>query len=428
MLIFVGKKKSMMLRLLYILFLSCLPILSLAQFAVSFSSSVRSPQMVLNDVWSDPPIMQLGSDDVILFSFDEMSHTYKRYIYRITHRNSDWTPSDLLEIDYLDGFNGMPVEEYENSVNTTQMYTHYSFTIPNENVSLKLSGNYRVEIFDDELSDEVPVLHFDFSVVETKVGIGVKVSGDTDRSLNDGEQQLSFVVDYSRYQVAYPQTDLKPVVYQNRCRYNAVSGLVPTYIMAGRAEYVHNDKLIFDAMNEYRRFELTDPNSSGMNVEEVVYEAPYYHAILYMDKIRASHSNYHDENGRFYVNTIEGRGELIEADYVTVHFALDAPYRSEGDYYIVGDFCSNAFSALEKLDYDAENGYYFTSRLLKLGIYNYMYAWLPDGASKPLFSFSEGNWYNTENEYMVYVYHRAFGERYDRLVGVQMVKYSMERN
>ncbi len=313
-----------MFRVIYIL-LSLFPVIASAQSAISFSSSIRSPQVVLNEVWSDPPVMQLGSDDILTFSFDEMSHTYKRYTYRITHRNSDWTLSDLVEIDYLDGFNGMPIEDWENSVNTTQLYTHYTFTVPNENVALKLSGNYRIEVFDDELQEDIPVLRYDFSVVETKVGIGARISGDTDRSLNDGEQQLSFIVDYSRYSVASPASDIKPVVYQNRRRYNAVSGIKPTYITANRAEYSFNSKLIFDAGNEYRRFELTDPNSTGLNVEDVLYDEPDYHALLYMDKVRHTHSNYRDENGMFYVNTLEGYGSPIEADYVYVHLLLMLP-------------------------------------------------------------------------------------------------------
>lgn len=416
-----------MFRVIYIL-LSLFPVIASAQSAISFSSSIRSPQVVLNEVWSDPPVMQLGSDDILTFSFDEMSHTYKRYTYRITHRNSDWTLSDLVEIDYLDGFNGMPIEDWENSVNTTQLYTHYTFTVPNENVALKLSGNYRIEVYDDELQEDIPVLRYDFSVVETKVGIGARISGDTDRSLNDGEQQLSFIVDYSRYSIASPASDIKPVVYQNRRRYNAVSGIKPTYITANRAEYSFNSKLIFDAGNEYRRFELTDPNSTGLNVEDVLYDEPDYHALLYMDKVRHTHSNYRDENGMFYVNTLEGYGSLIEADYVYVHFALDAPYRKGGSYYLMGDLCNGDFNRANMLEYDKENGYYHISKLLKLGVYNYMYAWLPDGASRPMLAFSEGNFYNTENEYMIYIYHRAFGERYDRLVGVHVVRYSLERN
>ena len=125
-----------------------------AQFMRAYSTSIRSMQMVLNDDWREPPVMRLHSDDVLQFSFDEMSHTYHRYIYRITHCRADWSPTELFDIDFLDGFNEMPIEEWENSVNTTLLYTNYTFTIPNEDVYLKLSGNYIVEIIDDEEGGE----------------------------------------------------------------------------------------------------------------------------------------------------------------------------------------------------------------------------------------------------------------------------------
>lgn len=414
-----------MLLLIYILLLLLsIPSVSDAQTARSMSMSVRSPRMELNGEWDAPAVMTLGGDDRVVFSFDEMSHTYHRYLCRITHRNADWSRSDMLEIDYLEGFNDMPIEDWENSVNTTQLYTRYEFSLPNENVSLKLSGNYRIEILDDDSYDDTPVAVFDFSVVEPKVTVNASVSGNTDRSFNNGEQQLSFVVDYSGYSIADPASDIKPVIYQNRRSDNAVAGIKPTYMHGSAVEYVHNDRLIFEAGNEYRRFELTDPNMPGMNVEEVVYNAPDYHALLYVDKPRKSHYGHNDENGRYFVNTLEGRGSLLEADYIYVHFALDLPYRDGGSYYLIGDFTGEPFSPLCRLDYDAEGGYYFTSQLLKTGVYNYMYVWLPDGDSKGVLAPAEGTFYETENEYIIYIYHRAFGDRYDRLVGVRSIRHS----
>ena len=414
-----------MLLLIYILLLLLsIPSVSDAQTARSMSMSVRSPRMELNGEWDAPAVMTLGGDDRVVFSFDEMSHTYHRYLCRITHRNADWSRSDMLEIDYLEGFNDMPIEDWENSVNTTQLYTRYEFSLPNENVSLKLSGNYRIEILDDDSYDDTPVAVFDFSVVEPKVTVNASVSGNTDRSFNNGEQQLSFVVDYSGYSIADPASDIKPVIYQNRRSDNAVAGIKPTYMHGSAVEYVHNDRLIFEAGNEYRRFELTDPNMPGMNVEEVVYNAPDYHALLYVDKPRKSHYGHNDENGRYFVNTLEGRGSLQEADYIYVHFALDLPYRDGGSYYLMGDFTGESFSPLCRLDYDAEGGYYFTSQLLKTGVYNYMYVWLPDGDSKGVLAPAEGTFYETENEYIIYIYHRAFGDRYDRLVGVRSIRHS----
>ena len=120
-----------------------------AQFARSFTRNISSLQMVLNNDWTKPAVITLGSDDELLFSFDELSHTYKRFTYHITHCNSDWNPSDLHAIDYIDGFNDRPIDDWENSVNTTQLYTHYEFSLPNDDVRLKVSGNYKVEIFYD---------------------------------------------------------------------------------------------------------------------------------------------------------------------------------------------------------------------------------------------------------------------------------------
>ena len=414
-------------RFVYIILLSLLPLVSGAQFMHAGALNVRSPRMELNGEWGALPIMILGSDDIMQFSFDEMSHTYHRFTYRITHCNSDWMPSELHEIEYLKGFNDVLVEEWENSVNTTQLYTTYTFSLPNENVSLMVSGNYKVEVFDDE-GDDAPVALFSFSVVEPKVRISASVSSDTDISLNQKYQQLSFVVEHSGCNIASPSDEIKPVVYQNRRHDNVVSGIKPTYITGNTLEYVHNRKLIFNAGNEYRRFELTDPNNPGMGVEEVALYGEEYHALLYMDKRRVSHASYIDEDGRYYVNTLEGYGSDIEADYVYVHFALDMPYREGGDYYLLGDMCGNALSPDNRLEYDAEEGYYHTTQLLKLGLYNYMYVWLPRDACVAETASAEGDMFETENEYLIYIYHRGFGERYDRLVGTCVVGTSLERD
>ena len=141
-----------------------------AQFARSFLPEIRTPQIMLNEEWGELPVVQLGGDDVLQFSFDEMSHVYHRYVYRIVHCDADWSQSDILEIDYLEGFNDVVIEEWENSVNTNQLYTHYQFSLPNDNIALKASGNYRVEVYDDEDDCDTPVASFEFSVVEQRSG------------------------------------------------------------------------------------------------------------------------------------------------------------------------------------------------------------------------------------------------------------------
>ena len=52
------------------------PLSLFAQFTESRSIDIRALQMQLNDQWDAVPVLTLGSDDEICFSFDEMSHTY----------------------------------------------------------------------------------------------------------------------------------------------------------------------------------------------------------------------------------------------------------------------------------------------------------------------------------------------------------------
>ncbi len=403
-----------------------LPLGLQAQFMRSFTTTIRSMQMVLNEDWRLPAVMRLQSDDVLRFSFDEMSHTYHRYIYKITHCRADWEPTELFDIDFLDGFNEMPIEEWENSVNTTMLYTNYTFTIPNEDVSLKLSGNYIVEIFDDE--DDEPVAEFRFSVLEPRVALSASATGNTDVDMNKSHQQLSFTVHHPKYNIANPSTEIIPVVYQNRRADNAVVGVKPTYITGDKLQYVHNKKLIFDAGNEYLRFELTDPRTPGMNVERISYFDPFYHADLYADAPTAVHRNIRDENGRYFINTLEGYGTALEADYLFVHFTLDVPHRSGGNYYLLGDFCCNRFDDTNKLEYDYRENTYKVTKLLKLGLYNYAYVWLPDRAKKAETAPVLGDFFETENEYLILIYHREFGSRYDKLIGYGRLDHNLEKN
>jgi hypothetical protein len=89
---------------------------------------------------------------------------------------------------------------------------------------------------------------------------------------------------------------------------------------------------------------------------------------------------------------------------------------------LLGDFCGNGFDINSRLDYDTEEGYYFISLPLKMGLYNYCYAWVPADGGRGELSPAEGNFYNTENEYAIYLYYRGFGDRYDRLIGVYTAK------
>ena len=401
---------------------------------------IHTLQTTVNDDWLHDDVITLGTDDWVTISFDHFTHDYHRFIYKIVHCNADWTPSDLFEVDYMDGFNNQPIEDYENSLNTTMLYTHYRLNLPNDDIQFKVSGNYRVEIFLDENDDEneensefriqnsglTPVATACFRVVEPRMGLNVSVTTNTDIDTNLSHQQVAFTLNYTPGEVMDPATEIKPYVYQNNRTDNMVSLVKPTYVSPGRLEYRHNRALIFPAGNEYRRFEVINMHYATQGVDEISYFAPYYHATLLPDAPRRNYSYDEDHDGRYFIRYNMAQDTDIEADYLFVHFTLNMPRRTGGNFYLTGEFTYNDFDPTCQATYNDDAQAYEATLLLKQGAYDFMYLWVPEGSTAGQTGPAEGNFYEAENEYQVYIYHRPFGGRYDRLVAAQQVKFSQE--
>ena len=101
------------------------------------------------------PVLRMGTDDRLNITFDELSHDYHRFVYRLEHLDRFWQPSDgLFFTEYAEATQTeVPIETYTESQNVSTNYTHYSFSFPNSDMRPLLSGNYRLTILtdDDEL-------------------------------------------------------------------------------------------------------------------------------------------------------------------------------------------------------------------------------------------------------------------------------------
>jgi hypothetical protein len=301
------------------------------------------------------------------------------------------------------------------------LYNHYSLKIPNDDVKLKVSGNYKLQIFED--GDDEPVAQACFSVLEPRVGIEISVSSNTDIDTYNSHQQVSFDVNYSTYTVMHPETELLPVVVQNRRWDNHVEGLKPTYLKTNTLVFNHNRNLIFPAGNEYRRFEVLDDHVPTMRIDAMRYEDPYYHAFVMTDEQRVNYIFDKDQNGRYYVRNANDVDSESESEYYITHFRLAIPQIPGGNLYLHGDLTNGRLVDEYKMEYNLLEHEYEITLPLKQGSYNYQYLFVQDGESVGQTAACEGNFYQTENEYGVYIYHRPFGDRYDHLVGYNKVKY-----
>jgi len=388
----------------------------------TFDKNIKTLQCMVNGDKFALPVINLKGSDVLNISFDEMSHSIRSYSYRVVQCNADWTVSDLTPGEYIDGFTNESVTDYALSVNTTYLYTHYRFSLPNDAVKMTVSGNYAVLIYEDNKQDD-PVAQLCFSVVDPKVSVTANVRGNTDTELSGRLQQLDFDVLLNGFTVRDPNSELKILVRQNNRTDNEVTGITPTYINGNKLSYINNRQLIFEGGYEYRRFDFSSIYNSALGISGVKVNSPYYDIYLYDDKFLPvkSYMQSFDANGRYVINYQEYMNDITtEADYMNVHFAVpvQAPF-FDGQVYLGGDLCFNLLDENSRMKYDPVNNLYYNTLLLKQGGYNYQYWFVQKGMQRASVDRTEGSFWQTGNEYTIYIYDRPWGARYDQLIGVK---------
>ena len=402
-----------------------LPAASYAQNNEIYDKGIASLQVVAGQKWMSLPIIRLGShspNDRINISFDDLTHTYHRYTYKIEHCEADWTVSDqIFASDFINGFQeGNTIENSMESINTNVLYTHYKLTIPNEDCSLKMSGNYKLTVF-DENDDNRPMFTACFMVLENAMGVQLDVTTNTDIDINKQHQQVSMQVNYGSVNVTDPSTQIKTVVMQNRRWDNARINPKPQYTMADGLRWEHNSDLIFQAGNEYHKYEILDVSHPTMGIDRIDWDGENYQVYPYACVPRPNYVYDEDANGAFYIRNSDNIENDIASEYVFVNYTLQVPERVDGDVYVNGAWTNDQLTPEYRMEYDDMNRCYTARILQKQGYYSYQFVMVGrDGVSRVVPS--DGCFYQTENKYQALVYYRGTGERTDRLVGYQQVQ------
>lgn len=387
--------------------------------------SFKTLKVTLNgDLFAQPVINLADPAERIIISFDELADEHRYLRYTLEHCDASWRPSGLVDPEFLDSFNEGTVDDYQYSQATIVHYVHYTVALPNEQVRITQPGNYLVKFY-DEGDPEHTLLQARFGVCDFSVPLGVTVSSRTDIDSNDSHQQLGITLDTRNISVDDPFNDLRVVITQNGRPDNEVTLVTPQRINGPRVIYEHLRPLIFNAGNEYRRFETSSVNYPGIGIEHMSHDTPVYNALLYTDTSRASQSYLYDstQQGRYLVRSTDTSDSDSEADYVLTHFTLEMPPLAGADIFIEGDLTDRRFDPASHMVYNHASGCYEQSLLLKQGAYNYQYLTLPNGSDGVgLTAPVEGDKYQTVNEYTVKVYHRPKGTRFDRLVGITTIK------
>lgn len=418
-------KKDLMKKTILLTLLTSLITCANAQRHEIYNPNIKSLQVVAGQNWMSLPVIKLrgnSPNDIINIGFDDLTHSYHRYVYKIEHCNADWTVSDqLFTSDYIEGFaDGSTIDDNEESINTNVLYTHYKLRIPNEDCQLKMSGNYKLTVY-DENDNNRRVFTACFMVLEPQMGLQLSVTTNTDLDFNKAHQQVSMQLSYGNINVTDPTSQIKTAVMQNGRWYNAKLNAKPQYIMPNGLKWDHNRDLIFPAGNEYHKFEVLDVSHPTMGIDRIDWDGKNYNVYPFICEPRLNYVYDEDANGAFYIRNSDNIENDISSEYVFVHYRLKCPQKVNGTVYLNATWTNDWFTPDYQMTYNDSTQCYEATIMQKQGYYSYQIVMLDNSGTVQIMP-TEGSFYQTENKYQALVYYRGQGERTDRLVAYQEVQ------
>jgi hypothetical protein len=387
--------------------------------------NIKTVSFLQNNI-NQVPIFKLG--DGFLFQFDDLFGNEANYYYEIVHCDYNWIPSEIPKSEYLQGFDGQRIQEYTNSVNTLQIYSHYQLSIPNQNTQLRLSGNYILKILDE--NKEV-VFSRKFILYEDIVSIPFQIKRARTVNNMETKHNMEFTIRSKSISFQNSLKNVKVMLLQNGQFNNAIKNIVPQYTIGNDLIYKYDTQTQFWAGNEFLYFDNNNIRAASNSIGRVDSGSDIYKSYLFTNKARGNYpySYTQDVNGTFVVRNINATNSDTEADYSWVYFSLSAPaFMLNKGIYISGMFNNYSLSPEYKMDYNAEKAIFEKAILIKQGFNSYQYIITDNKGNIDNENALDGNFYQTENDYSVIVYYRESNDRYDRIIGKENANSSVITN
>lgn len=376
-------------------------------FNIKTISFVQSGQNVI-------PIFNL--QEGFQLQFDDLYGNEANYYYEIVHCDYNWAPSQLSKSEYIQGFDNQRIQDYENSFNTLQLYSHYRLPFPNKFTQFRVSGNYIIKILNE---DRDVVFSRKFILYEDLVSVPLQIKRARDVRDINYMHNLDFAVKSNSITFINPLQSVKVMLLQNGQFNEAIYNVKPQYTIGNDLIYKYDKETQFWGGNEFLYFDNKEIRASVNNIN-YVQAKDLYEPHLYINKPRGNqvYTYFPDVNGNFVVRNFNTQNNEIEADYAWVFFTLDAPsYYGKGDIYINGMFNNYALNDENRMDFNQKTGMYEKAIVIKQGFTNFQYVIADKKGKIDHANAVDGNFYQTENNYQVIVYYRGINERYDKVIG-----------
>ena len=416
---FLIMKKTLLLLALLLPSLSFSQDERLRYYDFVYLDNIKTVKFHIDGLLLSMPVVNLNTTTALELSFDDMDGNAKNYTYTVVHCNADWTPSNLIESEYIDGFQEGDIVDFAYSFKAKTIYTHYVMYLPGDDLGVTKSGNYLLKVYENEGRKRLAITRR-FMVVEPIVSVIPDVQRPAQVSKGDTHQEIDFRITHKGFEIRNPRQELSVTVLQNGRWDNAITGLQPLFTRQEEQIYDYQNKIVFPAGKEFRYLDLRSLRYGSENIEFIEFIDNQYDVTLRMDKKRADtrYLEVEDINGNFVIETFDDNDHDLESDYANVLFSLYSPSEMyDQDVYIFGALSDWQLKPEFKMVYNPAISAYVGKVRLKQGYYNYLYAALPKTADQPDFEETEGDWFETKNLYTILVYFRPFGGRYDRIIG-----------
>lgn len=386
------------------------------------------------DIYSYP-ILTLNAGDQLELHFDDMDGDVKYYYYTFQLCNADWKPANIQAFDYIRGFQTNRITTYRTSSIIPTKYTHYQVTFPERNSTPTRSGNYLLKVF---LNDDTSKLVFTkrFLVVDTKASVTAIVTQPFNSNFFRTHQRVSVTVNTANARInTFSPQDIKVTVVQNNAWASSTLIDRPTIFRGNYYEYSDEENTTFQAGKEWRWIDLRSLRLRSDRMEKIIDTDKVRTEVFVRadaERRQQVYVYYRDYNGIYTVENTDGTNPLWQSDYAWVHFTYIPPggkaYEGKS-IYLFGELTNYEQNDASRMIFNEEKGVYEKILYLKQGYYNYSYVTLTDRNDVEPVSLenTEGNYWGTENNYMVLVYYRPFGARADELIGYTRINSTFQR-
>lgn len=372
------------------------------------------------------PVISLSQMNPLEISFDDLKAKYQNYFYSVELMNADWTSANLSSFDYLQGFNQNRITQYTISSIAIQSYYHYKFTFPNTSCRPTKSGNYIIKVYKDANPQQLIFIKR-FFVVDDQVSILSTIQEPFDGNISKTHQKVQLRVETKKLSFFQPN-QLQVQVIQNYRFNDALSVSEPSFIRGSLLEYNSERDLIFPSGKEARWLDLQSLRLKSDRVAnfEITSNGTIVNVKPDVSRAATPYFNFKDLNGQFLIANTESLDSENQNDYATVVFTYIPPNKLPyigSQLYLSGALTNNVLDTSSEMKFNGSLGVYQKSLFLKQGYYSYAYIIREKGAPDPMLDYNEteGDHWETENAYSIFIYYRPPGARHDHLIGFTTV-------